>query len=230
LLVLFLALAALGACGAPSLRPTPALPEQPTLVVAAAPTVQPEADCISEEQLNSGQIEAASLQGLDSYCFVMLSGEIVTIDQRGADESVRAFAEAPDASLTFEGIGASLNAPEPLRVAAFRDNVDSKYRLDLNTWRVVEAELRRERRAETTLPLDELRSRAEAIVLRNTPEFASMRERLTYEEDNKTDMFFFRWEDRTYQGWQVMPPLAVLGLSADGRLVTYVNSLFLAAE
>jgi hypothetical protein len=68
------------------------------------------------------------------------------------------------------------------------------------------------------------------IVAHNTPGFDSMRQRLSYEEANKTSVYFFRWEDRTYSNWQSMPPTAVIGLLSDGQLLTYVNSLFLTEE
>jgi hypothetical protein len=177
------------------------------------------------------QVTMGDLSGEDTFCYEYASGETIEISQAQAIAHIQGFVGVPDLALTFRAMADSLNAPEPLRVATFADQYGSQFQVELTGWRVVEADMSPYVDAtEGSRPLTpaELRGRAESLLTANTPIFAAIRDRLTYQEGVKGDIHFFSWDDLTYQGRQFMPPMARVGLMPDGRLVTYINSLFLS--
>jgi hypothetical protein len=59
--------------------------------------------------------------------------------------------------------------------------------------------------------------------------FDDLKNKLLYEEGSKGDFYFFRWDYRNKDwsgtSWAMMPPFLQIGMSADGKLVTYINTL-----
>lgn len=56
-----------------------------------------------------------------------------------------------------------------------------------------------------------------------------LKSELVYEEGNKGDIYFFQWsyrnKDWTGSNWMMMPPFLQIGLSADGKITTNINTL-----
>ena len=76
-------------------------------------------------------------------------------------------------------------------------------------------------------PVQELRKAALAIVEREVPGFKLKRQSFVPLEDNKEgQVYFFRWDDFSHPAKESeMPPFIQVGLSADGSLVSYTNTL-----
>lgn len=213
-----------------SSAPSLDLPTQASIEAENPPAAG--AQCLVYEEMVAGmaEITMGDLSSQDTFCYQYASGETVDILQRQAITQIQSFVGVADLALTFQAIGDSLNAPEPLRVAIFADRYGSQFQVEVTTWRVVGVDMSAYVDATAALsPLTsaQLRARAEDLLTANTPNFAAIRDRLSYEEGVKGDIHFFSWDDLTYQGWQFMPPMARLGLMPDGRLVSYINSLFL---
>jgi len=217
--------------GANSGAPAVAFPTQ--ALIEAEPPPPAGAQCLAHEEMVAGmaQLTIGDLSDQDTFCYEYASGETVEISQTQAITQIQSFVGVPDLALNFQAMADSLNAPEPLRVAIFADQYGSQFQVELTSWRVVEADMSPYVDATAgSRPLTpaELRGRAENLLTANTPTYAAIRDRLSYEEGVKGDIHFFSWDDLAYQGWQFMPPMARLGLMPDGRLVTYINSLFLS--
>jgi len=211
----------------------PALASPTQALIEAEPPPPANAQCLVYEDMVAGMAEVTmgDLSGEDTFCYQYASGETVEISQTQAITQIQIFVGVADMALTFQAMGDSLNAPEPLRVAIFADRYGSQFQVELTSWRVVEADMSPSvdaTAASRPLTPAELRAQAEDLLTANTPTFAAIRDRLSYEEGVKGDIHFYSWDDLTYQGWQVMPPMARLGLMPDGRLITYINSLFLS--
>jgi hypothetical protein len=75
---------------------------------------------------------------------------------------------------------------------------------------------------------------AEEFARANSPHLAASAANLLYEEGNKGDIYFFRWDwrNRDWAGteWRMMPPFLQVGVLADGRVVIYLNTLDLVGE
>ncbi len=57
---------------------------------------------------------------------------------------------------------------------------------------------------------------------------------LTFEENGKGDIYFFTWrlsnQDWSGTDWAMMPPFLQIGMSADGKLLTLIDTLDLYQE
>jgi hypothetical protein len=71
----------------------------------------------------------------------------------------------------------------------------------------------------------ELRQIAENIALEHSARFSELRANLDYSEGDKlTQFYFFQWEDRS-EPRGMMPPMVQVGLTVDGRLHSWLNTL-----
>ncbi|MEY4744887.1 MAG: hypothetical protein RL272_832 [Candidatus Parcubacteria bacterium] len=85
----------------------------------------------------------------------------------------------------------------------------------------------RKTRPEARLAVAELRARALEIVQAQMPGFASRKSSFHPLEDNKDkQLYFFRWDDFSQPAKESeMPPFVQVGLDAEGRIVSFTNTL-----
>lgn len=83
--------------------------------------------------------------------------------------------------------------------------------------------------AAEVLPIENVRPLAEKLAGLNSLTLAKDGDKLVYEENNKGDIYFFRWDSRNQDwsgtDWMMMPPFLQVGMSADGKLVSFYNTL-----
>jgi SH3-like domain-containing protein len=131
----------------------------------------------------------------------------------------------------LHGVAALINSPNGDRPATYFDDDQLRYWVDLATGQVVEVDPKAQQPdwIRPALPEAELRARAEQFILRATPGFASQQAQLAYQAGTKDGvLYFYRWEDHQAKGWISQPPLAQVGVTISGRVVSYLNTLFLA--
>jgi hypothetical protein len=139
--------------------------------------------------------------------------------------SIKDFTLVPDLQLIFQSIDPLPNAN--LREAAlFIDDQGTEYWVDILSYQVVEFDTISIPQVDHAkrMSLDELKTMAEKFAQRNSGRFVSDRLRLTYDEGTKGEIYFFRWEAVQNAG-QPMPPLLQVGMTVDGQIVSYVNTL-----
>jgi hypothetical protein len=143
----------------------------------------------------------------------------------------------PDLQLDFDSIGSLANAPGR-STSIYTDATGTRYYVDLQTGRLAQIEpnlLTHPDIPDTERkPIEELRSLAERFALANSPHLQTSINELLYEQGNKGDIYFFRWDwrNRDWSGtdWRMMPPFLQVGLLADGRVIIYLNTLDLAGD
>jgi hypothetical protein len=68
---------------------------------------------------------------------------------------------------------------------------------------------------------------AEALILKEMPEFETMQTGLLPSGGQKSGgLYFFRWEGSPIAGEGSMPPLAQVGITASGEVFSYINTLY----
>lgn|GEM_PF-2024884 len=144
--------------------------------------------------------------------------------------AIRTLTDNPGLQLDYLETSASPNA-NLRRALVFLDPQGNRYWVDEQTLQVIEftLEFPATGGGGQAKSLNELRAIAADLARRRSTRFAQLGERLAYEEGQKGERYFFRWEDRDAH-WQYMPPLLQIGLDAGGRLVSYLNTLDLEVE
>jgi hypothetical protein len=124
-------------------------------------------------------------------------------------------------------ITTAVNSPNAdLLVATYSDEAGAIYSVD-SSYRIVEFQASPIRSlAGEPLPVDRLRQIAEDLAFAALPVFDQASHALLYQEGQKEDVYFFRWED-TSQAWTHMPPMFQVGIQGDGQLLSYINTIFL---
>jgi len=148
------------------------------------------------------------------------------IDHEVAVESIRAFIGSEAAYLTFQEMTIMVNSPNAdLLVGVYIDGLGGLYSVDPDSYKVVEIDPSpiQTMRGEP-LALEQLRKIAEERAAEEVPDFLEISDSLSYEEGNKLDTFFFRWE-AVNREWKNNPPIFQVGIRADGELLTYTNTL-----
>jgi hypothetical protein len=133
----------------------------------------------------------------------------------------------------LQGVAALINSPNGDRPAAYFEDDQLRYWVDQATGQVVEVDPKGQQPDWTSpaLPETELRARAEQFILRATPDFPSRQAGLAFQAGSKDGvLYFYRWEDHQAKGWISQPPLAQVGVTVSGRVVSYLNTLFLAGS
>ena len=148
------------------------------------------------------------------------------IDHKMAVESIRAFIGSVNADLAFQEMTSTINSPNAeLLVGVYMDGLGGLYSVDPNSYKVVDIDPSPIRTMQgEPLALEQLRKIAEERAAEEVPGFGEIRESLSYEEGNKLDTFFFRWE-AVNREWKYTPPIFQVGIRADGKLLTYINTL-----
>jgi hypothetical protein len=207
-------------------RPT-VVPVRP-LPVTAAPLVPTAAGCLNEQSAQLLGQEALSQLGV--FCVEVVPGRIVTVEQAAAVGAIQQLFADPALQPALQGIGSMPNAPNGQLPALIFDDAARRYWVELEAGQVVEVDVlaRQPDWSANPLPEAELRARAEQFIHHATPGFADIANRLAYQSGSKDGvLYFYRWEDRNARGWTNLPPLAQVGITVSGKVVAYLNTLFL---
>ncbi len=203
--------------------------DSPSLTPGALGVTTPEPEtCLKRDEL--AQLSLSERAGLAEICFLSDDGLPTIVDQTRHIEGIRAFLGDPARLIAFREVTSMPNSPNgDLRTALYEDERGLQYYYADAANKVVEMSPASYNPVPSSpsLPEDELRARAEALIARELPEFESMRSRLTASGGRKgTDLHFFRWEDPTGMAWTSMPPLAQVGITGSGEVFSYINTLF----
>ena len=173
-----------------------------------------------------GEIMAEAMETLHQ------APEMAKIDQGAFISEIRQIMDNPDLSLTFRGISSLANA-RGLEAATFVDDSGTSYSVAIDAGRLVSIDPATTSHIEVPAadvkPIEEVRPLAEQFAAKSSLRFGELKNKLSYEESSKGDIYFFRWNSSN-QDWSgtppaMMPPFLQVGMSADGKLVTYVNTL-----
>jgi hypothetical protein len=143
-----------------------------------------------------------------------------------AIESIRAFTSNSELELSYQTIDVLPDAN--LRKAAlFIDDLGVNYWVDILGYQVIEMNVLSvpEIDPASGMTIDELRAMAETLGQQNSVRFSGDHDGLSYEEGTKDNqVYFFRWEGEQVEG-QAMPPILQIGITINGQLVSYINTL-----
>jgi hypothetical protein len=157
------------------------------------------------------------------------------INQAADLAQIRQVTGKPDMQLTFMNVQNIANAPHR-GAAVYGDQDGVKYWMDIKSGRLamIEPTSHADYPITGAKSMDELRKIAGQFALANSARLADLKADLLYEEGGKGGITFFRWDYRTkdWSGtdWAMMPPLVQVGLLADGRVFTYLNTLDLLEQ
>jgi len=145
---------------------------------------------------------------------------------------IRAATSRPNLRLTFRRVDGLANAPW-VEAAFYTDESGVEYAIGIEPPILAgitpNFPTHPQIPAEQTKSVDELRAIAEQFALAHSPRLAELKSALLYEEGNKGDIYFFRWDYRNkdWSGtdWAMMPPFLQVGVLADGQVAIYINTL-----
>lgn len=162
---------------------------------------------------------------------------LARVNEEADKATIRRVTGQENLLLSFHSVSSTANAPGR-SASIYLDETGTKYTIDLKTGRLVQIEpnfpTHPDIPASERKSLDELRATAETFALANSPDLPGLKPSLLYEEGNKGDIYFFRWDYRSkdWSGtdWAMMWPFLQVGVLADGRVVIYTNTLDLVVE
>jgi DNA-binding CsgD family transcriptional regulator len=156
--------------------------------------------------------------------------KIAKVNQKVQIAHIQAVLDQPDLQLTFQGIENLANAPS-ISAAVYADEAGTRYSvaIDQGLLTAIAPAIRPEVPALEVKPIETVRLIAEKFASDHSPRYAVMKSDLLFEQGGKGDIYFFTWrmQKRDWSGteWAMMPPFLQIGLSADGKIVTYINTL-----
>lgn len=147
-----------------------------------------------------------------------------------AVDTLRTALELPALSLEFYGRGQDPNSPSgSLPVAKYQDTKGRIFSVDPKTNRVIEMDARAilSDLSPDVTPLspEGLEDKAGEIFTSTVPDSVSQGQ-LSYEQGQKSDVYFFNWYGETVEGSLNRPRLQI-GLYQSGFLFSYYNTLSL---
>ena len=151
---------------------------------------------------------------------------------QAAIDEVRSVLALPLSPLEFVKDGSMINSPSgALKVAIYRDAEGRLYSYAPETGRVVEVDARAALPARSTETSSEsagdLEKMASGYAQSLSPDFEARRSSLAYEAGGKGDSYFFSWYGEIQPG-DMNRPFLQFGMSKDGTLFAYYNTLDLA--
>lgn len=157
---------------------------------------------------------------------------MANINQEADIAMIRQVLGKSDLRLSFKTIAPLANA-HGTNTALYTDEMGAKYYVDVETSRLVSIEMNLPTHPEIpsaqAKSVDELRLIAEQFALTNSSQLVDLRNILLYEESNKGNIYFFRWDYRNkdWSGtdWSIMPPFLQVGILQNGQIITYINTL-----
>ena len=177
-----------------------------------------------------GEASAKSEIMLDALETLREAPLIAAVDQEAQMAAIRSALGSPDLTLGFSGVSSLADAPW-IDTAVYQDEEGTRYvvGIDTNTLVAINPASGQQAIASQDIDIQSVRPVAEEFALNQSPRFGEMSASLTYDEGKKGDVFFFQWSlqgmDWSGTPWEKMPPSLLIGLSADGKLVTYSNTL-----
>jgi DNA-binding CsgD family transcriptional regulator len=153
-------------------------------------------------------------------------------EQENFMEQIRKTLGDLNLGLTFQGVQNLANAGG-IKAAIFVDEAGNQYSVAIDAGRLagIDPPLGPHINvpALEVTPIADLRGQAEKFAADSSLRFTGLKDQLQYEESSKGDIYFFRWDyrgkDWAGTSWAMMPPFLQIGMSADGKLVTYINTL-----
>lgn len=146
-----------------------------------------------------------------------------------AIEQFRPVLALPELPLEFVQETGMVNSPDgQWQVAEFDDSQGRKYYVENTSLRVVEIDgralLQGHAPTQPGAVMDPLRARAHEIAKAAVPRFSSLEAKLTYEEGNKGDNYFFTWRDDG-SPTSLNRPFLQVAFTGSGDLFAYYNTL-----
>ncbi len=161
--------------------------------------------------------------------------QLAKVNQAAQTAHIRDILDQPDLPLTFDGVSNLANAPW-ISTAVYVDEAGTRYSVAIDRSRLaaIEPASRIEVPAIEVKPIEAVRLLAENFALEHSPNYTAMKDDLQYEEGGKGDIYFFTWrmQNKDWSGtsWEMMPPFLQIGMSADGKIVTFNDTLDLYDE
>jgi len=158
--------------------------------------------------------------------------QLAKVDQEANMAQIREILGNPDLSLTFQGIQGLANA-HGIEAAIYADGTGTTYSVAIEAGILASIDPSPTSRidvpAMNVKTIGDIRPMAEKFASDSSLRFDGLKNKLLYEENSKGDIYFFRWDYRNKDwsgtSWVMMPPLLQIGISADGKLVIYINTL-----
>jgi hypothetical protein len=173
------------------------------------------------------------IRGMSALCYRSSEGVETQIDQARALAAIDDFLREPSRIVAFREITTMGNSPDGLlRVARFEDDLGRSFLMAVMANRVLEMDpgLTNPVVEGARLAQAELEARAEALIARELPAFTDLKPSLISTGGVKSgDLYFFRYEYAGGGPWAGLPPLAQVGITADGRIFSYLNTLYFVA-
>jgi len=174
-----------------------------------------------------GEIMADAIQALHGT-----PPQLTMKEQDNFMDQIRKTLGNPNLGLTFQGVQNLANA-WGIKAAVFVDEAGNRYSVAIDAGRLagIDPPLGPHINvpALQVTPIADVREQAEKLAADSSLRFTALKDKLQYEESSKEDIYFFRWDyrgkDWTGTSWAMMPPFLQIGMSADGKLVTYINTL-----
>ena len=161
--------------------------------------------------------------------------DMARVDQSADADLIRKELGQPDMQLTFVEVGSQANAPW-ISTSIYLDQAQNKYYVAVgkNVLAAIEPWSSPSVPAIEVKPIEEVRQIAEKFVREHSQNYDKYQNQLAFEQGGKGDIYFFTWrfkdKDWSATDWKMMPPFLQIGMSADGKLLTLIDTLDLYQE
>jgi len=166
----------------------------------------------------------------DAMGALLTASAAAGLDQDAHMALIRAALGSPDLPLTFAKISNLANAPF-VSAAVYTDEQGVEYSVAIDTGRLAGIDTLHspDVAAIDVKSMEDVRQLADVFARANSPHLSASAGGLDFEQGSKGDMYFYTWrltgENWADTPWRIMPPFLQIGMSADGVLVNYINTL-----
>jgi DNA-binding CsgD family transcriptional regulator len=161
--------------------------------------------------------------------------DMARVDQPADADLIRKVLGQPDLQLTFVGVGSQANASW-ISTSIYEDQALNKYyvAIGMDVLAAIEPGSSPSVPAIEVKPIETVRQIAEKFIREHSPNYGKYQDQLTFEQGGKGDIYFFTWrlkdKDWSATDWKMMPPFLQIGMSADGKIATLIDTLDLYKE